>query len=159
MNSRTYYQKAKLNVPVTIKSFARADDIQVHCCYEPDDCSCSNTINLHICMKIPVNTGATVEVGQPFLHCEMPDCSEPQHPKDSAISACNLALLDFLKNSTGNKISLGTLRGHMLRGRLVRLEGKMITLFNGLIIIPGCEPMKSSKITVCIDNIILWQKG
>lgn len=158
MNSRIYYQKAKLNVPVTIRSFAQADNIQVHYCYEPDDCGCSNTVNLHICMKVPINTGAMVEVVQPFLHCEMPEYSKPQTQKDSAMSVCNLASVDFLQNSMGSKISLGTLLGHMIQGRLIRLKGKTITLVNGEITIPGRQTMNFCKITVGITNAVFWEK-
>lgn len=69
---QTLCQNAKISLPVTIKSYAKTCDIHVNCWSEPcqnEACdTCYPTVTLYISMRVPINTGATIQVGEPFLH-------------------------------------------------------------------------------------------
>lgn len=75
------YQKASICVPVTVKPFAEAETPQTKCCGTAvitsgtDVCGgtangeCVFTISQDICMAIPVNFGATAQVGTTYVSC------------------------------------------------------------------------------------------
>lgn len=69
---QTLCQNAKVSLPVTIRSYAKTDDIRVTCWSEPDrNEMCGHfcpTVTLYITMRVPIHTGAVIEVGEPFLH-------------------------------------------------------------------------------------------
>lgn len=69
---QTLCQNAKVSLPITIRSYAKTDDIRVTCRSEPDlnemSGDCSPTVTIYITMRVPIHTGTTIEVGEPFLH-------------------------------------------------------------------------------------------
>ena len=85
------YQRLAVCVPVTITPFANALPTTTFCCGDPiitpanGTCngtrngSCTFTITQNICVEVPVEFGATPEVGDPFVQCGVvndDECSE-----------------------------------------------------------------------------------
>ena len=72
MDKQILSQNAKVSLPVTIKSYANTGDIRVTCWSDPDQSemcgACCPTVTLYITMRVPIHTGAVIEVGEPFLH-------------------------------------------------------------------------------------------
>ena len=68
----TLYQPAKVSLPVTIKSYANTGDIHVNCWSDSDpsetSVACCPTVTLYITIRVPIHTGAIIEVGEPILH-------------------------------------------------------------------------------------------
>lgn len=69
---QTLYQNAKVSLPVTIKSYANTGDIHVNCWSDSDPSemcgACCPTVTLYITIRVPIHTGAIIEVGEPILH-------------------------------------------------------------------------------------------
>lgn len=78
----TEFQKVSVCVPVTIKPFAKAGVTETICCGNPvvksgeNKCNgskngtCTFTITQDICVKVPVEFGATSDVGDTFVVCK-----------------------------------------------------------------------------------------
>lgn len=81
------YQEAKVCVPVTVTPFANIGEITTECCGRATistDCNCRGkenkackfTISQKIKVEIPVEFGASTNVGGTFIDC---DCRENDH--------------------------------------------------------------------------------
>jgi hypothetical protein len=77
------YQSVSVCVPVIVKPFAKTGATTTTCCGEPvivagsnNSCkgtkngSCTFTISQDICVKVPVEFGATTEVGDTYVNCK-----------------------------------------------------------------------------------------
>lgn len=74
-----FFQKEKVCVPVTVKSFATPGDATVTCCGKPvvmnqnacpsGNMSCTFTVTQELCIKIPITFGADVETGRATVQC------------------------------------------------------------------------------------------
>ena len=78
----TGYQRVSVCLPVTVTPFANLGQTSVRCCGEPivrppgaDACNgipngvCTFTIRQDICVRVPVEFGATTEAGETFVEC------------------------------------------------------------------------------------------
>ena len=75
----TGYQMADVCVPVSVEPFAKAGKPVIYCYGEPTVCSghhkckgkpcekCEFTISQKVCVKVPVDFGATAFVGKSFI--------------------------------------------------------------------------------------------
>ena len=83
------YQKVGVCVPVTVTPFAHAKEIKMKCCGKPvvSTCSCpctgkkngicTFTISQTICVEVPIEFGANVQVGDTYVDClgtRLEDC-------------------------------------------------------------------------------------
>lgn len=77
----TDYQKISVCVPVTVKPYAKTTSTKTICCGDPTvlagdkpcagkkDGQCSFTISQTICVEVPVDFGATADVGDTYVDC------------------------------------------------------------------------------------------
>ncbi|MEG1559506.1 MAG: hypothetical protein RRY79_00945 [Clostridia bacterium] len=75
------YQSASICVPVTVTPFAQTGTTTTKCCGNPivtpgsktcggvKNGTCSFTISQDICVAVPVEFGATANVGDTFINC------------------------------------------------------------------------------------------
>ena len=76
------FQKLSVCVPVTVTPFAKPGATETKCCgdpvVKPGDSTCTGrkngacnfTITQEICVKVPVEFGADVNVGDTFVECK-----------------------------------------------------------------------------------------
>lgn len=109
------YQRLTVCVPVTITPFANTLPTTTFCCDDPiitpgngicggtENGSCTFTITQNICVQVPVEFGATPEVGDPFVQCGVvndEECSECV-TEDSLVSSAR----KIKRSSTAAKIN------------------------------------------------------
>ncbi|MEG0830640.1 MAG: hypothetical protein RSD88_08665 [Anaerovoracaceae bacterium] len=82
------YQSASICVPVTVTPFAKTGLTCTKCCGNPvvtsgkNTCggikngTCAFTISQDICVAVPVDFGATAEVGDTFVSCNGADADD-----------------------------------------------------------------------------------
>jgi len=183
---KTICKETKVKVPIKIKPSAEAGRITIECC-NVEECSidccqsecygeenislvssedspnttCTLTVDLGLRLKIPVSIGATAEVGKPFINCGTTPILIPNDPPDgeSCTTDCRSSLVNFLKQSKGNIISLGTEEGVIINGELKKLEDKIITLENGLLVPHSGKPTNFTNLTISLDSISFWISG
>ena len=92
------FQKVSVCVPVTVKPFAKAGAAETLCCGDPvvksdeNKCkgtkngTCTFTVTQVICVKVPVEFGATADTGDTFVECkgasESDICRDCNNEKD-----------------------------------------------------------------------------
>ena len=103
------YQKATVCAGVECAPYATSGTPTTYCCGDPivstdkSGCAgtkngkCTFTISQDICMKIPVEFGASVTVGDPYVKC-----GEPSNSPEIC-DGCNLSSLSKTYASCGKK--------------------------------------------------------
>ena len=85
------FQKVSVCVPVTVKPFAKAGATETICCGDPivksgdikcngtKNGTCTFTVTQVICVKVPVEFGATTDTGDTFVDCKSASASDICH--------------------------------------------------------------------------------
>ena len=95
----TGYQTVSVCLPVTVTPYARVGDVRTYCCGTPvvtpgmSVCpgeragSCTFTLRQRVCVAVPVDFGADVQLGEHSVECQGASDAPPQFPDEAPIPA------------------------------------------------------------------------
>lgn len=176
---KTLIHKRKVSVPITVKPFAETGKIIVSCSdMECPDLECSSgqvagqpciyitpaegdqpceaVIDLHICMKIPLQIGATAVAGEPiFLSEPINEQLSEQFTKQSEEAVEPHPLYEVLSKRKNRDLCLGTSKGLLVKGAILEVSQQTVRLGNGLVLHPNNgNPSHFKTMELCLETII-----